>query len=94
MNAKGLRPDERTRLILFASLIVLPLVIGWVVSQFTGRPSRLFSGSILFSEMVLYLIYDLVDDLKFGRVTAERYGHRKTYTLSRVAQHHPHALVH
>ncbi len=84
MNARELRPDERKRLILFASLIVLPFVIGWVASQFTGRPSRLFSGPILFSEMVLYLVYELMDDLKFGRVTAERYGHRKTYTRSRA----------
>ncbi len=84
MNARGLRPDEQKRLILFATLLILPFVIGWVASQFTGRPSRLFSGPILFSEMVLYLAYELVDDLKCGRVTAERYGHRKTYTRSRT----------
>jgi hypothetical protein len=84
MNARGLRPGEQKRLILFASLIILPFVIGWVASQFTGRTSRLFSGPILFSEMVFYLVYELVDDLKCGRVTAERYGHRKTYTRSRT----------
>ena len=84
MNARGLRPDEQKRLVLFASLIILPFVIGWVASQFTGRPARLFSGPILYSEMVLYLAYELVDDLKCARVTAERYGHRKTYTRNRT----------
>ena len=84
MNATGLRPDEQKRLILFAGLIVLPFLVGWVAAQFTGRPSRLFSGPMLFSEMALFLVYELVDDLKFGRVTAERYGHRKTYTRSRT----------
>lgn len=84
MNARGLRPDEQKRLILFAGLIVLPFLVGWVAGQFTGRPSRLFSGPILFSEMILFLVFELVDDLKVGRVTAERYGHRQTYTRSRT----------
>jgi hypothetical protein len=71
MNARGLRPDEQKRLILLAGLIVLPFLVGWVAAQFTGRPSRLFADPILFSEMVLFLVYELLDDLRFGRVTAE-----------------------
>lgn len=82
MNSRGLRPDEQRRLILLASLLVLPFAVGRLAGQLTARPSRLFSGPILYSEIVIYLVYELVDDLKIGRVTAERYGGRKIYTRS------------
>lgn len=82
MKSRGLRPDEKRRLTLFVSLLIVPFAVGWLAGQLTGRPSRLFSGPLLYSEIVIYLAYELVDDLKIGRVTAERYGGRKTYTRS------------
>jgi hypothetical protein len=65
---------------LLVGLLALPFAVGIVASQFTGRPWRVFASPVLWSEAVLYLGYALQDDLTTGRVTAERYGARKTYT--------------
>jgi hypothetical protein len=80
LRTTGLRADERRRLILFVSLLALPFAIGYFAAQITGRPSRLVSSPIFWSEAVIYLVYALVVDLRSGRVTAERFGVRKTYT--------------
>lgn len=64
------------------ALLALPSCIGYVAAHHTGRPSRLFSRPAFFIEAVAGFAFVLVAQIKRGRVTAERYGVRKTYTRS------------
>ena len=75
-----MRADVWKRVALLVGLLALPFAIGNLASQFTGRSWRLFASPVFWSEAVIYLVYALLDDLTKGRVTAERYGARKTYT--------------
>ena len=69
---------------LIVTMLSLPFVAGYVVSQWTGRPSRLYSSPIFWSEAVVYLAYAIAVDLRRGSITAERYGVRKTYVRSQT----------
>ena len=75
-----MRVDERNRVLFFVVLLALPFCIGYVAGQYTGRPIRVYASAIFLFEVVIYLVFALIDDIAKGRVTAERYGARKTYT--------------
>jgi len=77
-----MRRGDGYRVIVVAALLALPFCIGYVAAQYTGRPSWLLSRPAFFIEAVGGLAFLLVVQIKRGRVTAERYGVRKTYTRS------------
>jgi hypothetical protein len=77
-----MRRSDGYRVFVIVALLALPFCIGYVAAQYTGRPSRLFTRPTFFIEAVAGFAFVLVVQIKRGRVIAERYGVRKTYTRS------------